>query len=147
MRGQGDARHFVVDKERARIVRRIYRLSVQGLGQHRIAQLLNQQHVPTIGWGISPVFCPTSNYSNVYAFAFNGCLVPSPVVYENMIRANWWGEGLRPIALRILPKAAPQATPEAMIAWYGHRAPLYDAGSKLTPAERDRLSQVLSAAK
>lgn len=47
LRGKGDARHFVVDKERARIVRRIYRLSVQGLGQHRIAQLLNEEHVPT----------------------------------------------------------------------------------------------------
>jgi hypothetical protein len=39
---------------------------------------LNQQHVPAVGWGISPVFCPTSNPSATYAFAFNGCLTPSP---------------------------------------------------------------------
>jgi hypothetical protein len=61
------------------------------------------------------------------------------VVYENMIRANWWGEGLRPIAMRLLPNAASKATAEAMVEWYGHRAPLYDAGPNLTPAQRDRL--------
>jgi len=62
------------------------------------------------------------------------------IVYENMIRANWWGEGVRPVALRILPHGASKATAEAMVAWYGYRAPLYDAGPNLTPAERDRLS-------
>ena len=39
------------------------------------------------------------------------------VVYENMIRANWWGEAIRPIALRVLPDAADKATAEAMVAW------------------------------
>jgi ABC-type branched-subunit amino acid transport system substrate-binding protein len=46
---------------------------------------INQEHVPTIGWGVAPAFCPTANYTSVYAFAFNGCLVPSPVVYEAAI--------------------------------------------------------------
>jgi ABC-type branched-subunit amino acid transport system substrate-binding protein len=46
---------------------------------------INQQHVPTLGWGVAPAFCPTGNYSGVYAFGFNGCLVPSPVVYEAAI--------------------------------------------------------------
>jgi hypothetical protein len=61
------------------------------------------------------------------------------IVYDNMIRASWWGEGVRPVALRIMPGAASKATAEAMIEWYGHRAPLYDAGPTFTPAERDRL--------
>jgi hypothetical protein len=61
------------------------------------------------------------------------------VVYENMIRANWWGEAIRPIALRIFPAAASKATAEAMTAWYGYRAPLYEAGPHLTTADRDRL--------
>jgi hypothetical protein len=61
------------------------------------------------------------------------------IVYENSIRAGWWGESLRPIALRILPNAASKATAEAMIDWYGTRSPIYDAGPNLTPAELDRL--------
>ncbi|MGZ4809711.1 MAG: hypothetical protein ACXV7D_10335, partial [Thermoanaerobaculia bacterium] len=61
------------------------------------------------------------------------------IVYDNMIRATWWGEGVRPVALRVMPSAAPKATAEAMIEWYGHRAPLYDAGPTFTAAERDRL--------
>jgi hypothetical protein len=61
------------------------------------------------------------------------------IVYENMIRANWWGEALRPIALRVMPSAASKVTAEAMVAWYGYRAPIYDAGPRLTTADRDRL--------
>jgi hypothetical protein len=61
------------------------------------------------------------------------------IVYDNMIRASWWGEGVRPVALRVMPTAAAKATAEAMIEWYGHRAPLYDAGPSFTPAERERL--------
>jgi hypothetical protein len=45
--GRGDARHFVVDKYRARIVRRIFTLSAAGMGQNRIAHLFNEQQVPT----------------------------------------------------------------------------------------------------
>ncbi len=52
---------------------------------------INQQQVPTVGWGVAPAFCPTSNFSSTYAFAFNGCLVPAPPTYE----ANVGGKGLK----------------------------------------------------
>jgi hypothetical protein len=47
------------------------------------------------------------------------------IVYENMIRANWWGEEVRPVALRILPALASRATPELLTNWYatGFRSP------------------------
>jgi hypothetical protein len=46
---------------------------------------LNQQKVPTIGWGISAAFCAPGNK---YVFAFTGCLVPNPPTYPG----NTWGE-------------------------------------------------------
>jgi branched-chain amino acid transport system substrate-binding protein len=46
---------------------------------------IDQQHVPTVGWGISPVFCASSNFSDVYGFGFNGCLSPPIPTYETMI--------------------------------------------------------------
>ena len=61
------------------------------------------------------------------------------IVYENVMRANWWGEGIRPVALRLFPRDAQNATAEALISWYGARAPIYDAGPPLTSADKDRL--------
>jgi ABC-type branched-subunit amino acid transport system substrate-binding protein len=47
---------------------------------------LNQNHVPLIGWGVSPSFCTSSNFSEMYVFGFNGCLSPSaPYTYETAI--------------------------------------------------------------
>jgi ABC-type branched-subunit amino acid transport system substrate-binding protein len=34
---------------------------------------INEKQVPTIGWGVSPGFCPTSNFSSTYLFGFTGC--------------------------------------------------------------------------
>jgi len=45
--GKGDNKRFMVNEDRARTVRRIYRLAASGLGQHRIARALNEEHVPT----------------------------------------------------------------------------------------------------
>ncbi len=44
-----DGRQFEVIEERAEIVRRIYALTLAGWGQHRIAETLNREGVPTFG--------------------------------------------------------------------------------------------------
>jgi DNA invertase Pin-like site-specific DNA recombinase len=44
-----DARQFEVIEERAEIVRRIYFLTLAGWGQHRIAETLNREGIPTFG--------------------------------------------------------------------------------------------------
>lgn len=46
---------------------------------------INQQKVPTVGWGISAAFCAAGNK---YVFGFSGCLVPNPPTYPG----NTWGE-------------------------------------------------------
>jgi branched-chain amino acid transport system substrate-binding protein len=47
---------------------------------------INQQRVPTVGWGVSAAFCATpSNYSSQYLFGFNGCIVPPVPTYETPI--------------------------------------------------------------
>lgn len=46
---------------------------------------INQQKVPTIGWGISAAFCVAGNK---YVYGFTGCLVPNPPTYPG----NTWGE-------------------------------------------------------
>ena len=46
---------------------------------------INQQKVPTVGWGISAAFCASGNK---YVFGFTGCLVPDPPTYPG----NTWGE-------------------------------------------------------
>ena len=43
---------------------------------------INQQQVPTTGWGVSPAFCPPAGVTNIYLFAFNGCLVEYPPTYS-----------------------------------------------------------------
>src|SRR5262249_42420310 len=43
---------------------------------------INQQEVPTTGWGVSPAFCPRAGVTNIYLFAFNGCLVQYPPIYS-----------------------------------------------------------------
>ena len=43
---------------------------------------INQQKVPTTGWGIGGAFCPAPGTSNVYLFVFNGCLTESPPTYS-----------------------------------------------------------------
>jgi ABC-type branched-subunit amino acid transport system substrate-binding protein len=49
------------------------------------APYLNQQKVPTIGWGIAAGYCDASNK---YIFGFTGCLVANPPKYPG----NTWGE-------------------------------------------------------
>ena len=47
---------------------------------------INQQHVPTIGWGVTESYCATKNLSDMYLFGFNGCLTePPPYTYETAI--------------------------------------------------------------
>lgn len=45
--GQGDERHFVVIDEKADVVRRVFRMAMDGVGQHRIAEALNLEGIPT----------------------------------------------------------------------------------------------------
>jgi DNA invertase Pin-like site-specific DNA recombinase len=45
--GKGDARHFVVDDERARAVQQIFKMAVEGMGQYQITSFLNRHHVAT----------------------------------------------------------------------------------------------------
>lgn len=45
--GTGDDRHFVVDKARARVIKRIFELSKSGMGMLEIAASLNHRAVPT----------------------------------------------------------------------------------------------------
>ncbi len=49
LRVEGNPARFVVDQERAEVVRRIFTSSLEGLGKHSIARLLNEDHVPTFG--------------------------------------------------------------------------------------------------
>ena len=42
---------------------------------------INQQKVPTVGWGVAPSFCPPAGVTNSYLFGFNGCLVQFPPTY------------------------------------------------------------------
>lgn len=44
-------RRWVVDKAKARVVRRIFKLAADGHGQHHIAEVLNSSNVPTFGDG------------------------------------------------------------------------------------------------
>jgi DNA invertase Pin-like site-specific DNA recombinase len=46
--GKGDARHFIVDRQRARVIEQIYRMAASGTGQIEIATFLNQHDVPTL---------------------------------------------------------------------------------------------------
>jgi branched-chain amino acid transport system substrate-binding protein len=46
-------------------------------------EFLEQQHVPSFGWGISSAFCTTR-----WAFGFNGCQTPPPPV---KFGSNTWG--------------------------------------------------------
>ncbi len=50
---------------------------------------INENHVPTLGWGISPSFCASPNQqSSMYIFGFNGCLSPGPpFTYQTLIVA------------------------------------------------------------
>jgi ABC-type branched-subunit amino acid transport system substrate-binding protein len=50
---------------------------------------VNQNHVPTLGWGISPSFCASPDkQSDMYIFGFNGCLSPGPpFTYQTLIVA------------------------------------------------------------
>jgi len=51
LRLSADRTSFEVDRERANVIRRIYREALAGAGQHRIAQMLNAEGVPTFGDG------------------------------------------------------------------------------------------------
>jgi branched-chain amino acid transport system substrate-binding protein len=42
---------------------------------------INQQKVPTVGWGVAPSFCPPAGVTSTYLFGFNGCLVQYPPTY------------------------------------------------------------------
>lgn len=46
---EGDPPQFVVNEDRAKLVRRIFEMSLKGMGQHSVARLLNQEKVPTFG--------------------------------------------------------------------------------------------------
>ena len=46
--GRGDKRHFVVDRDRARIIEQIYKMAASGIGQIQIASFLNEHDVPTL---------------------------------------------------------------------------------------------------
>jgi len=46
--GRGDDRHFVVDRDRARVVEHIFKLAASGTGQLRIVRYLNLHRVPTL---------------------------------------------------------------------------------------------------
>ncbi len=42
---------FTVNKDRIRVVREIFKLTLQGIGQHKIAEQFNKDHVPVFGLG------------------------------------------------------------------------------------------------
>jgi branched-chain amino acid transport system substrate-binding protein len=48
---------------------------------------MSQQHLPSVGWGLTPNFCASSasDYSSIWAFGFNGCIVPQVPNYETPI--------------------------------------------------------------
>ena len=46
--GTGDARHFIVDLDRARVIKQIFRMAASGVGQMEIAGFLNHHHVSTM---------------------------------------------------------------------------------------------------
>jgi ABC-type branched-subunit amino acid transport system substrate-binding protein len=52
------------------------------------APYINEQHVPTIGWGVSPNFCTSSNFSDMYIFGFNGCINPATPTYQTYIAGS-----------------------------------------------------------
>jgi DNA invertase Pin-like site-specific DNA recombinase len=45
--GKGDARHFIVDRDRARVIRHIFKMAASGMGQYQITRFLNQHGVAT----------------------------------------------------------------------------------------------------
>lgn len=49
LKWEGDK--WTVDESRAEAVRRVYRMTVEGFGEHRIAETLNREGVPPIGRG------------------------------------------------------------------------------------------------
>lgn len=49
LRVEGDPPSFVVDEERAKVVRRIFEMTLAGTGSHSIARRLNEEGVPTFG--------------------------------------------------------------------------------------------------
>jgi Periplasmic binding protein len=59
---------------------------------------INQQHVPTVGWGVSSSFCTKTNLSDMYLFGFNGCIVPAVPTYETAING--------PVAAKLFPGGA-----------------------------------------
>jgi DNA invertase Pin-like site-specific DNA recombinase len=46
--GRGDAKHFIVDRDRARLIEQIFKMSASGIGQMQIAGFLNRHHMPTL---------------------------------------------------------------------------------------------------
>jgi DNA invertase Pin-like site-specific DNA recombinase len=46
--GRGDAKHFIVDRDRARRIEQIFKMSASGIGQMQIAGFLNRHHMPTL---------------------------------------------------------------------------------------------------
>jgi Periplasmic binding protein len=52
------------------------------------ATFINQQHVPTVGWGVAPGFCQPPNPSDMYLFGINGCLVPPNQLYQSNVLAG-----------------------------------------------------------
>jgi DNA invertase Pin-like site-specific DNA recombinase len=79
--GEGDNRHFVVDPERAQVVRQIFTLSARGKSQLRITRFLNESQVPTFGgkskWAQSSIHHVLRSPS-VY-----GSFHPRTTVFEN----------------------------------------------------------------
>ncbi len=47
--GEGKERRFEVNSEQAAIVRRVFTMAAEGIGQHKIAEALNREGVPTVG--------------------------------------------------------------------------------------------------
>jgi len=46
--GKGEGRHFVVDRDRARVIEQIYKMAATGIGAIEIARFLNDHDVPTV---------------------------------------------------------------------------------------------------
>jgi len=84
LRLEGQPARFVVNEDRAAVVRRIFEMTAAGIGQHRIAETLNTEGVPCFGkaahWHRSYIKKLLENPAVI------GTLIPHELVYEGSQR-------------------------------------------------------------
>jgi len=71
---------FEVIEERAAVVRRIFDMTLKGIGQHRITEILNKEDVPVFGRGLRWHRSYVAKLLNNPAVV--GCLIPHVIEYD-----------------------------------------------------------------